>query len=76
MPGRTQSRFAAHFTHPMVSADFAYSTRGALAALGVAAVTVSLLYAFTLWPVATLGWLAGAGLVRFLGRHPIAELFR
>jgi hypothetical protein len=60
----------------MVSPEFAYSTRGALAALGVAAVSVSVLYAFTVWPVATAGWLVTAALLRFVGRHPIAELFR
>jgi len=60
----------------MVPADFAYSPLGALAAIGAACVIASLLYALTLWPVATLAWLLGAGAARYLGRGPIAELFR
>lgn len=64
------------FSEPMVPADFGYSTRGALAALAVALGTVSLLYAFTVWPFETAGWLATAAAARFIGRHPIARLFR
>jgi hypothetical protein len=63
------------FSEPMVPAEFGYSTRGALAAFGVAACAVSLLYAFTLWPVETVGWLSLAALARFAGRHPIDKYF-
>jgi hypothetical protein len=61
---------------PLVSADFAYSPLGALAAIAAGCVVASLLYALTLWPVATLAWLLGAGSARYLGRGPIAALFR
>jgi hypothetical protein len=64
------------FDRPMVPADFAYSPLGALAAIAAGSVVASLLYALTLWPVATLAWLLGAGTARYLGRGPIAELFR
>lgn len=67
---------AAWFQRPMIPAEFGYSTRGALAALAVALGIASLLYAFTAWPLHTTGWLAVVGLVRFVGRHPIAALFR
>ena len=67
-----ESRFA----QPMVSVEFGYSLRGALAAIGLAFTLASLLYAFTVWPLGTAGWLATAAIVRFVGRHPIAELFR
>jgi hypothetical protein len=67
---------AAWFQYPMIPAEFGYSTRGALAALAVALAIASVLYAFTAWPLQTAGWLAAAGLLRFAGRHPIAELFR
>ena len=67
---------AAIFHEPMVAADFGYSTRGTLAALAVALGIASALYAFTLWPVQTVGWLALAGGLRVLGRHPIAALFK
>lgn len=63
------------FSHPMVSAEFGYSTRGALAAFAVAMAAVSLLYAFTLWPGETSGWLVVAGLARYVGRHPIEKYF-
>lgn len=64
------------FREPMVAADFGYSTTGTLAALAVALGCASVLYAFTQWPIQTLGWLALAGGLRVLGRHPIAALFR
>ena len=34
------------------------------------------LYALTAWPLQALGWLAAAGVLRFVGRHPVAALFR
>ncbi len=61
---------------PMVPADFAYSPLGALAAIAAGCVIACLLYALTLWPVATLAWLLGAGTARYLGRGPLAALFR
>jgi hypothetical protein len=64
------------FERPMVSAEFAYSPLGAMAAIAVACVIGSVLYAFTLWPVDTLGWLGGAVMTRYLGRGPIDSLFR
>lgn len=62
--------------NPMVPADFAYSPLGALAAIAAGCVLASLLYALVIWPVATLAWLCGAGTMRYLGRGPLAELFR
>ena len=67
---------ASLFQQPMIPAEFGYSARGALAALAVALGIASLLYAFTLWPPQTLGWLAALGIVHFAGRHPVAALFR
>lgn len=64
------------FQQPMIPAEFGYSTRGALAALAIALAIAAALYAFTLWPLETVGWLATAGFLRFVGRHPIAALFR
>ena len=64
------------FDRPMVSAEFAYSPLGALAAIATASLIASVLYAFTLWPLQTLAWLAGAAFMRYVGRGPIAELFR
>jgi hypothetical protein len=64
------------FDQPMIPADFGYSTRGALAAMSVALAFAAVLYSLTAWPLETLGWLATAGIVRFVGRHPIAALFR
>jgi len=66
----------AWFAQPMVPAEFGYSLRGALVAIGLAFTLASLLYAFTVWPLGTAGWVATAAIVRFVGRHPIAELFR
>ena len=63
------------FSEPMVPADFGYSTRGALAAFALAAGAVSLLYAFTVWPGETGGWLLVASLARYVGRHPIEKYF-
>ena len=63
------------FSEPMVPAEFGYSTRGALAAFAVATAAVTLLYAFTLWPAETAGWLSMAALARFVGRHPIEKYF-
>jgi hypothetical protein len=63
------------FSEPMVPAEFGYSTRGALAAFALALGAVSLLYAFTLWPGETGGWLAVAGFARYVGRHPIEKYF-
>lgn len=60
---------------PAVPADFAYSPLGVLAAIGAAGVIAAVLYALTLWPFATLAWLVGAGMSRYLGRGPIATLF-
>ena len=67
---------AAIFQQPMVPAEFGYSTPGALTAMGLALGIASALYAFTVWPLGTLGWLAAAGALRVVGRHPITELFR
>ena len=67
---------AAMFQQPMVPAEFGYSTRGALTAMSLALGIASVLYAFTVWPLGTLGWLGAAGALRFVGRHPITELFR
>lgn len=64
------------FAEPMVPADFAYSPLGALAAIAVACVIATLLYALVLWPVSTLAWIFGAGTARYLGRGPIAQMFR
>jgi hypothetical protein len=64
------------FARPMVSPDFAYSPLGALTAIGVAGVIASVLYAFTLWPLDTVGWLAFAAFARFVGRGPIDSLFK
>jgi hypothetical protein len=64
------------FQHPMVSAEFGYSTRGALAALALAAAIASLLYALTVWPLHTLGWAGVAAVLRLVGRHPLERLFR
>lgn len=64
------------FEQPMIPAEFGYSARGALAALAVALGIASLLYALTAWPLHTLGWLAAAGVLHFVGRHPVAALFR
>ena len=63
------------FSEPMIPAEFGYSTRGALAAFALAVGAVSLLYAFTQWPVETAGWLSVAALARFVGRHPIEKYF-
>lgn len=68
--------FASHFEQPMIPADFGYSARGALTALALALGIATLLYAFIAWPVQTMGWVAVAGLLRFIGRHPIATLMR
>ena len=70
------TRSAVLFQQPMVPAEFGYSTRGALAAMAVALGIASVLYAFTLWPLDTLGWLVAAGALRFAGRHPLDTLFR
>jgi len=67
---------ASRFEQPMVPAEFGYSARGALAALAVALGIAALLYAFTAWPGQTAVWLALAGLLRFLGRHPVAFLMK
>ena len=67
---------ASFFEQPMIPAEFGYSPRGALAAMAVALAIACVLYALMAWPLQTLGWLAAAGLVRFVGRHPIAALFR
>ena len=67
---------ASHFEQPMVPADFGYSARGTLTALAVALAIATLLYALTAWPLQTVGWVAVAGLLRFVGRHPVAALFR
>lgn len=73
---RPTARAVARFERPMVPAEFAYSPLGALAAIAVASLFASLLYAFTQWPLETLAWLAGAAFMRYVGRGPIAELFR
>lgn len=64
------------FANPMVNAEFGYSPLGALAAITLALALAALLYAFTVWPLETLGWLAMAAAVRVAGRHPIESLFR
>ena len=64
------------FQQPMVPAEFGYSPRGALAALALALGIASALYAFTVWPLQTAGWLAALGVLHFVGRHPLASLFR
>jgi hypothetical protein len=64
------------FDRPMVSAEFAYSPLGAMAAIALACVIGALLYAITLWPVDTFGWLAFALAARYFGRGPIDTLFR
>ena len=64
------------FDQPMVPAEFGYSTRGALAAMSVALGMAAVLYAFMSWPLETIGWLAIAGVLRYVGRHPITEVFR
>lgn len=69
-------RRAAVFEQPMVSAEFGYSGLGATLAVGVALVLAGALYAFVQWPVETAGWLGAAAVLRVLGRHPIAALFR
>lgn len=67
---------AALFEHPMIPAEFGYSARGALAAMAVGLAIACVLYALIAWPLPALGWLAAAGVLRFVGRHPIAALFR
>jgi hypothetical protein len=67
---------ASRFEHPMIPAEFGYSARGALSALAVALGIAALLYAFVAWPGQTVVWLALAGLLRFVGRHPSASLMR
>ena len=64
------------FERPMVSAEFAYSPLGAMAAIALACVIGSLLYAFTLWPIDTFGWIAFAISARFFGRGPVDSLFK
>jgi hypothetical protein len=64
------------FERPMVSAEFAYSPMGAIAAIGLGSVIGAMLYALTLWPVDTFGWLAFAIAARFFGRGPMDHLFR
>jgi len=64
------------FQQPMVPAEFGYSARGALAALAVALGIACVLYAFMAWPLHTAGWLAALGVLHFVGRHPLAALFR
>lgn len=72
----SRSSFASRFEQPLIPAEFGYSTRGALAAMALALSLAAGLYAFTVWPLETVGWLATAGIVRFVGRHPVASLFR
>ena len=64
------------FQQPMVPAEFGYSARGALAALAVALGIACVLYALMAWPLHTAGWLAALGVLHFVGRHPLASLFR
>lgn len=64
------------FQQPMVSADFGYSPLGSLAAIALALAIAALLYAFTVWPLETAGWLATAAALRLAGRHPIGSLLR
>lgn len=67
---------AGTFQQPMIPADFGYSPLGALAAIALAVGLATVLYALTVWPLETLGWLGMAAAVRFVGRHPIEALFR
>jgi hypothetical protein len=67
---------AGRFERPMVPAEFGYSAIGAAAAAMLACVLAAALYAFTLWPLETAGWLALAGLARALGRYPIAAFMK
>lgn len=67
---------AGYFQQPMIPADFGYSPLGALAAIALALALATVLYALTVWPLETLGWLGMAVAVRFAGRHPIEALFR
>jgi hypothetical protein len=71
-----KQQIALWFQQPMVPAEFGYSLRGSLAAIAVALGIAALLYSLTVWPAQTAAWLAMAGLVRFVGRHPIAAAFR
>ena len=71
-----KQQIALWLEQPMIPAEFGYSARGSLAALAVALGIAVLLYSLTVWPLQTAAWLGMAGLLRFVGRHPIAELFR
>lgn len=76
MTRQAVSQAVSRFERPMVPAEFAYSPLGALAAIALASLIASVLYAFTQWPLQTLAWLAGAAFMRYVGRGPIAELFK
>ena len=73
---RRPARLDGAFERPMVSAEFACSPLGALAAIAAACALASLLYALVTWPVATPAWLLGAVTARYLGRGALSELFR